>query len=143
MFKTSNNNSNANFKMYEALCASKSDPIGTSRIGKNLKPLEKDIFIKNINNIKEGKSMNNKEKQVKLLNDYVNYNISFEELINGREELKNKQDENDKNVDENIENLFDNFDEDPYYTQTDFSYDARELINTYREINKYPNIIKD
>lgn len=144
MLKINNNISKVGFGMNECtIRASKSVPIGTSAVGTNLKPLSKDIFTKTVNNIKNGKVMNNKEKQVKLLNDYVNYNINFKELIDGREKLKNNSEPNDKSVDENIETLFENFYEDTDYTQTDFSYDARELLNIYRRENKYPNIIKD
>lgn len=109
----------------------------------NFEPLSNDIFVKNIKNVKERKAMNNEEKQVKLLNDYVNYNINFETLLQERERLRNNKEFGDESVDENIENLFNNFDEDPDYTQIDFSYDARELINIYREKGKYPNIIKE
>lgn len=126
-----------------AACSNKSEPIGISGVGQNLKPLPNDIFVKNIKNVKERKSMNNEEKQVELLNDYVNYNIDFETLLQERERLRNNKDLGDDSVDENIENLFNNLDEDPDYTQTDFSYDASELINIYRQKGKYPNIIKE
>lgn len=124
-------------------CSNKYEPIGISGVGQNLKPLPNDIFVKNIKNVKERKSMNNEEKQVELLNDYVNYNINFETLLQERERLRNNKDFGDDSVDENIENLFNNLDEDPDYTQTDFSYDASELINIYRQKGKYPNIIKE
>lgn len=136
-------------------CSNKYEPFGISRVAQNLKPLSNDIFvnnIKNINNtnntniignIKERKHMNNEEKQVELINDYVNYNINFETLLQERERLRNNKDFGDDSVDENIENLFNNLDEDPDYTQTDFSYDASELINIYRQKGKYPNIIKE
>ncbi len=97
----------------------------------------------NTDTFKKGHIMNNAEKQVKLLNDYVKYNINFDELMAGREKLKNTKDINDDSVDENIENLFANFDDDPYYTQTDFSYDSRELINIYSKKGKYSNILND
>lgn len=97
----------------------------------------------NKDTFKKGHIMNNAEKQVKLLNDYVKYNINFDELMVGREKLKNTKDNNDDSVDENIENLFANFDDDPYYTQTDFSYDSRELINIYSKKGKYSNILND
>ena len=97
----------------------------------------------NKDTFKKGHIMNNAEKQVKLLNDYVKYNINFDELMAGREKLKNTKDNNDDSVDENIENLFANFDDDPYYTQTDFSYDSRELINIYSKKGKYSNILND
>lgn len=97
----------------------------------------------NTDTFKKGHIMNNAEKQVKLLNDYVKYNINFDELMAGREKLKNTKDINDDSVDENIENLFSNFDDDPYYTQTDFSYDSRELINIYSKKGKYSNILND
>lgn len=135
-----------------AVCSNKCEPIGISGVGQNLKPLPNDIFvnnIKNINNtniignIKERKQMNNEEKQVKLLNDYVNYDINFETLLQERERLRNNKDFGDDSVNESIENLFSNLDEDPDYTQTDFSYDARELINIYRKKGKYSNIIND
>ena len=141
MLKIGNNKNNVSFGMNKTkICKTKSGSTGTLKAGKKLNSLSKDIFI---SNIKEGKSMNNKEKQVKLLNDYVNYYIDFDELIKGRKELNNNHNEDKNDVDENIENLFNNFDEDPYYTQTEFSFDARELLNIYRKKNKYSNILNE
>ena len=139
MLKIGNNKNNVSFGMNKTkICKTKSGSTGTLKAGEKLNSLSKDIFI---SNIKEGKSMNNKEKQVKLLNDYVNYYIDFDELIKGRKELNNNHNEDKNDVDENIENLFNNFDEDPYYTQTEFSFDARELLDIYRKKNKYSNIL--
>lgn len=141
MLKIGNNKNNVSFGMNKTkICKTKSGSTGTLKAGEKLNSLSKDIFI---SNIKEGKSMNNKEKQVKLLNDYVNYYIDFDELIKGRKELNNNHNEDKNDVDENIENLFNNFDEDPYYTQTEFSFDARELLNIYRKKNKYSNILNE
>lgn len=141
MLKIGNNKNNVSFGMNKTkICKTKSGSTGTLKAGEKLNSLSKDIFI---SNIKEGKSMNNKEKQVKLLNDYVNYYIDFNELIKGRKELNNNHNEDKNDVDENIENLFNNFDEDPYYTQTEFSFDARELLDIYRKKNKYSNILNE
>ncbi len=141
MLKIGNNKNNVSFGMNKTkICKTKSGSTGTLKAGEKLNSLSKDIFI---SNIKEGKSMNNKEKQVKLLNDYVNYYIDFDELIKGRKELNNNHNEDKNDVDENIENLFNNFDEDPYYTQTEFSFDARELLDIYRKKNKYSNILNE
>lgn len=141
MLKIGNNKNNVSFGMNKTkICKTKSGSTGTLKAGEKLNSLSKDIFI---SNIKEGKSMNYKEKQVKLLNDYVNYYIDFDELIKGRKELNNNHNEDKNDVDENIENLFNNFDEDPYYTQTEFSFDARELLDIYRKKNKYSNILNE
>ena len=141
MLKIGNNKNNVSFGMNKTkICKTKSGSTGTLKAGEKLNSLSKDIFI---SNIKEVKSMNNKEKQVKLLNDYVNYYIDFNELIKGRKELNNNHNEDKNDVDENIENLFNNFDEDPYYTQTEFSFDARELLDIYRKKNKYSNILNE
>ena len=87
MLKIGNNKNNVSFGMNKTkICKTKSGSTGTLKAGEKLNSLSKDIFI---SNIKEGKSMNNKEKQVKLLNDYVNYYIDFDELIKGRKELNN------------------------------------------------------
>ena len=153
MFNVNNNIKKISFGMNPfSKNLTNSKPNIISRIEQNLKPLTNDIFvndinkinqINNINNIKERMNMNYEAKQVKLLNDYVNYDINFETLLQERERLRNNIDFGDDSVNENIENLFSNLDEDPDYTQTDFSYDARELINIYRKKGKYSNIIND
>ncbi len=98
----------------------------------------------NINKVEDNKIYpNNCESIKKGMLIYRNYNINFETLLQERERLRNNKDFGDDSVDENIENLFNNLDEDPDYTQTDFSYDASELINIYRQKGKYPNIIKE
>ncbi len=139
MLKINNNINNVGFGMNSAPVNSIKNNYGfVIKAGEpfKLNPIPKDEYVKEI-------TMNNKENQVKLLNDYVNYNINFDELLQGREKLRNNKEPNDKSVDENIENLFNNFYEDPYYTQTDFSYDARQIIYTYQQEGKYPNIIKE